>query len=304
MGPIVENVHKLTYQRNVMLAVQQKTSRFEMGFTYQSGLKGRKAQLIELIGATEAIIDGNRGGDTPNIDANLEPVWCVPHQIEWGKLIEKEDAIKALTDYQSPFVQNGAAAIVRGRDSVFASAIFANRLIGEDGTTSQAWDTTNKVVAVDVGKPSGFTTAGMNLRKIQRAKRYLRALHVDLDQEELWGSLNAQEMEELIEDIVANATIPAAKRAEYDRDKGIVYSVAGVNFVHYESMPDYDSNTYTSAIWCKSGMYYGDFSPLDIRAEPNPAKKYRIHPYMENWWGASRTEDQKVIKILNAKVPA
>lgn len=292
---VIQTAHKLTYQQNVLLAVQQKTSRFEMGFSYQSGLKGRQAQLLELIGATEAIVDAPRGGDTPNIDANIEPVWCVPRSIEWGKVIEREDWIKALTDYQSAFVQNGAAAIVRGRDRIFAAAIFGTRKIGQDGSTTSSWSATNRVVAADVG---AVAATGMNLKKIQRAKRLLRQQQVMLDEEELWGVLNAQEMEELINDIVSAST-EVRRTAELDRDRGIIYAVGGVNFVHWEDMPDYDGSTSTAAIWCKSGMHYGDFAPLTIDVQPNPQKKYRPHPFMENWFGATRSQDEKVIKILN-----
>ncbi len=297
MGPITD-AHKLSYSRNVQLAVQQKKSRFEQGFTYKSDLKGRQACMLELIGATTAIIDPPRGAPTPNIDANIEPVWVRPKQIVWGKVIEKEDAIKALTDYQSEFVQNGAAAIVRGRDDTFAKALFADRIIGQDGGSTSSYDTTAKVVAGDVGSTAA---TGMNLAKIQRAKRYLRAFYIDLDMEELWGVLNAQQMEELYNDIIANATTPQGKTAVLDGDKKLVHSVAGVNFVSYEGMTDYDGTYATSAIWCKSGMYYGDFDPLVTRVEPNPALMYRPHPFMENWWGASRSEDKKVIKILNKK---
>lgn len=297
MGPVTDE-HKLTYKSNIELAVQQKKSKFEQGFTYQDGLKGRSAQIIDLIGETNAILDGARGGDTPNIDNQTEPVWCAPRQIEWGKLIEKEDAIKALTDYQSPFVQAGAAAIVRGRDTVFATSIFADRKIGQDGSSTSSYDTTAKVVAVDVG---ALAATGMNLAKIQRGKRYLRAFYVDLDSEDLWGVLNAQSMEELYNDIIAASTTPQGKTAVLDSDKKMVHSVSGVSFVHYEGMTDYDGSTYTSAIWAKSGMHYGDFDPLQSSAEPNPAKKYRIHPYLENWFGATRSEDKKVIKVLNKK---
>ncbi|EKS26517.1 phage capsid protein [Afipia felis] len=299
MGPVTD-AHKIEYSRNVQLAVQQKKSRFEQGFTYHGDWKGREMIFEELIGPTSAIIDGNRGGDTPNIDANIEPVGVVPRQIEWGKLIEKEDAIKALTDYQSPFVQNGAAAIVRGRDQIFANAIFANRLIGQDGATSQAWDSTNKVVAQTVGSADGNTDTGMNLRKVQRGKRLLRAQYVDLDMEDLWGVLNAQEMEELYNDLLTINT-DTAKMAFVDHDLRLVHNVAGVNFVQFEGKADYDSTHYASAMWCKSGMHYGDFSPLHTSAEPNPAKKYRLHPYIENWFGASRSEDAKVIKLINKK---
>lgn len=299
MGPVTD-AHKLMYSKNVELAVQQKKSRFEQGFTYHGDWSGREMIFDTLVGPTEAIVDGSRGGDTPNIQQNLEPVGVRPRQIEWGLLIEKEDEIKALTDFQSIFVQNGAAAIVRGRDSVFAGALFSDRLIGQDGATQQAWDSTNRVVAQVVGSTDGNTDTGMNLRKIQRAKRLFRAQNIDLDMEQLWGVLNAQEMEELYNDLLTINT-DTAKMAFVDHDLKIVHNVAGVNFVSFEKKADYDSTHYASAIWCKSGMHYGDFSPLSVRAEPNPAKKYRIHPYMENWWGASRSEDAKVIKIINKK---
>ncbi|MGX9389759.1 phage capsid protein [Nitrobacteraceae bacterium UC4446_H13] len=298
-GPVTD-AHKLEYSRNVTLAVQQKKSRFEQGFTYHGDWRGREMIFETLVMPTEAIIDGNRGGDTPNIDSNVEPVGVKPRQIEWGKLIEKEDAIKALTDFQSPFVQNGAAAIVRGRDRVFASALFSDRLIGKDGATVQAWDSTGRVVAKEVGSSDGATDTGMNLRKIQRAKRLLRAQEIDLDAEDLWGVLNAQEMEELYNDLVSINT-DTAKMAFVDHDKKLVHAVAGVNFVSFEKKDDYDVSHYSAAIWCKSGMHYGDFSALEIRAEPNPAKKYRMHPYMENWWGSARSEDAKVIRIINKK---
>jgi hypothetical protein len=295
MGPITD-AHKIEYGRNVQLAVQQKRSRFEQGFTYHDDWKGRVMIFEELMGSAAAIIDGARGGDTPDIDSQVEPVAVLPHQIEWGKLIEKEDAIKALTDYQSPFVQVGAAAIVRGRDTVFASSLFGNRLIGQDGGTVQAWDSTNKVVAVDVG--STGTPNAMSIKKIQRAKRYLRQAYVDLDMEDLWGVLNAQQHEELYNDIVSVDTDSQRKDAVLDSSTKTVMRIAGVNFASYEGMTNFDVNTYTGAIWCKSGMHYGDFDPLTTKAEPNPAKKYRLHPYMENWWGAQRSEDIKVIKVL------
>lgn len=299
MGPITD-AHKIEYGRNVQLAVQQKTSRFIEGFTYHDDWQGRIMIFEELMGSAAAIVDGARGGETPDIDSNIEPVAVVPHQIEWGKLIEKEDAIKALTNYQSPFVQVGAAAIVRGRDAVFGSSLFGSRLIGQDGGTTQVWDTTNKTVVQTVGSGDGLTDTGMNVRKIQRGKRLMRAFYVELDMEDLWCVVNAQGMEELYNDILTINT-DYAKMSVLDTDKKHVSNVAGVNVVQWESMTDFDATHYTFAFWAKSGMHYGDFMPLTTTVQENPNKKYRLHPYMENWWGAQRSEDAKVIKIISKK---
>ena len=310
-GP-VSDTYKLQYSRLVLLAVQQRKSRFEMGFSYAPDLSGRQKMIMDLLEPTTAIVNGIRGGDTPNIEANHEPVWCTPIQIEWGKLIEKEDYIKALTDYESPYVQGGGAAIVRGRDLVFGTAILGSRIIGLDGTTTQAWVNTyvnqaganvSRAVPNTVGSADGLTATGMNVRKINRGIRIFNAQYVETDYEELWGALNAQGMEELYNDITTINT-DFAKMAVLDEQKRIVKRVAGVNWVSYEALPDIDANDFGGTMWCKSGMWYGDFDPITTRAEPNPSKKYRVHPYVENWFGATRSEDAKVIQISNAKAPA
>lgn len=297
MGPVTD-AHKLTYQRNVQLAIQQKRSKFEPAFTYHSDLKGRQAQLLEQIGATEAILDGARGGDTPNIDANIEPVWVRPRQIEWGKLIEKEDAIKALTDYNSPFCQNGAAAIVRGRDGIFAGAIFGSRLIGQDGTTSVAWDNTNRLVASTVGSSDGQTATGMNVKKLVRALRLYEEQEVDVEQEQIFAAMSSQAIEELYYDITY-VNKDYRDRAVLEEKR--VREILGIKIIPWQRFTDYDASTARAAVWLKSHMHYGDFDPLTTSAEPNPAKKYRLHPYMENWFGSARHADVGVVELRNKK---
>jgi hypothetical protein len=303
-GPYTDT-YKLTYQRLVELAVQQRKSRFEAGFTFHADLRGRQAQVLDLVEPTTAIVNGVRGGDSPNIEQNHQPVWIQPLQIEWGKLIEKEDWIKALTDYESAYVQSGAAAIVRGRDAVFAASLLGNRIVGLDGATSQAYTSPDTTVSNVVGSSDGATPAGMNVRKLQRAKRLLRQRYVEVDYEELWCAMNGQQMEELFNDILTINT-DEAKMAYIDKDTRMVQRVAGVNIVSFESIPliTGDAVDYTAVLWCKSGMHYADFDPLSTYAEPNPAKKFRVQCYTENWFGATRSEDAKVVQIATAQAPA
>lgn len=300
MGPITDE-HKLTYQRNVALVVQQMRSLFESAFSYQSNLAGKRAQILDLIGKAKTNKNGSRGGDTPNIDVPTEPVWCKPDQYDTGYLFEKEDIIKALTDFQSPFVQSFGAAMARDPDiGTFAPALFGTRLIGEDGTTSQAWDSTNKVVTVGVGYSTtdDTTATGMNVKKIIRGLRLWQALKVDIQMEDKWMALDAQGVEELYRDITYI-------NKDY-RDKAVlegkqVREILDVKIIPYEDLPDYDGSTRTAAMWCKSGMHWGEFSPLEITIGPNIAKKNRTQLYMEKWVGATRSEDAKVLKVLNKK---
>lgn len=315
VGP-VSDTYKLAYNQNINLAVQQMSSRFTDFMTYAPDLRGRQMQILDLVEPTTAIIDGVRGGSTPNIDANHEPVWIKPRQIEWGKLIEKEDYIKALTDYQSPYVQGGAAAIVRGRDLVFATQLFGNRIIGLDGTTNSAFTVASRFVADTVGSADGLTRQGMNVRKQNRAIRLLKAQYVEMQYESLCGLFNAQASEELYNDILTINT-DYAKMAVLDVATRQVQRVGAVSYQTYESLPDVtaaqalaggqtaqDANDFGAMIFCKSGMWYGDFEPLTTSVEPNPSLKYRLHPYTENWWGATRGEDAKFVLVSLFKTPA
>jgi hypothetical protein len=316
-GP-VSDTYKLRYSMLVVQAVQQMKSRFEDFFTEASDVAGRQKQILDLLEPTTAIVDGIRGGDTPNIDTNHEPVWMSPRQIEWGKLIEKEDYIKALTDYEGPYVMGGAMAMMRAKDLIYVTALLGNRIIGLDGTTTAAWVNTftgqdgnahNRYVPNTVGSADGATAVGFNVRKINRAKRIFKQQYVEVEYEALIACVNAQADEELYNDIITINT-DYRKMAVLDEQERVVHRVAMTDIVTYENIPGTPAVTgdvgadYVGAMWCKSGMYKGYFSPLATYADPSPTKKFRIQCYAEEWMGTTRSEDAKIVQIGNAQAPA
>ncbi|UPJ43929.1 hypothetical protein IVB40_07620 [Bradyrhizobium sp. 40] len=302
MGPITD-AHKLTYQNNIMLAVQQKRSRLDMGFSYQTGLSGRQSTMVELIGSASAVVDLGRKADTPDIDNSIEPVWITPRQLAWGKLIEKEDAIKALTDYQGPFTQAGAAAMVRGKDTILSQAMFGSRKIGADGTTVSAWAGQTVTVGIGASSTDDTTATGMNVRKLLRGRRLMQSGQVITGDEELFYSGNAQQIEELFRDLTFISH-------DYRNGKPLETPDEPQRILNITILPpndgsaafaDYDGSTYTSALFCKSGVYWGEFDPLTVNVPLRPDKMMRPHPQMEQWLGAARSEDIKVVKILTKK---
>jgi hypothetical protein len=291
-GP-VSTEYKLTYQRNVELAIQRMPGKFEKAFTYHADLKGETAQVLDLVGATTAIVNGARGGDTPNIEGSHEQTWVAPQQIEWGKVIEREDYIKALTDFQSAYVQSGALAVRRAREDIMAASLYGSRLTGKTGTTVTAYSNTNRVVAEDVGS-TGVT--GMNVKKILRAFHLLEDQFIDIEMEQIFLALNPTEIEQLYNDITYVNTDYRSKSVLEEKR---VLSILGIDIIPTTILPNLDSDTHRAFLWCKSAMHWGDFMPIRTDVAQNPAKKYRPHPYIENWMGASRGQDEKVIEILN-----
>lgn len=296
MGPITDT-HRLTYQMNMELALQQTRSKLDAAFNYQTGLSGRIAQMIELYGSTTAVKNLGRKADTPDIDSSVEPVWVTPTQLAWGRLMEKEDVIKAVMDPQSQFIKVGAAAMVRGKDEVLRDATFGSRRIGQDGGTTSSWN--GDTVAVGIGSSDDATATGMNVKKLIRGVRYLQSRQVDIDTEQLFAKVNAQGMEELYRDITYINTDYRGKSVLEGKQ---VREIMGITIIPADGSAaeaNYDGSTYTSALWCKSGMLWGEFSPLTSDIPLRADKMNRPHPQSEQWLGATRTEDYKVVKVLN-----
>lgn len=300
MGPITD-AHKLHYTANMALALQQKTSKLEQGFTFQSDLKGRIAQFIELYGTTSAVKDLGRKADTPDIDSPVEPVWVTPRQLVWGKLMEKEDAIKAVMNPQSSFIQAGAASMVRGKDEILRDAVFGSRRIGQDGGTTSAWAGDTVTAGIGASSTDDTTATGFNVRKILRGIRLLQTRQVDIDTEQLFAETNAQGMEELYRDITYVNTDYRSKSVLEGKQVREILGVTIISADGSAAQADYDGSTYTGALWAKSGLHWGEFDPLTSDMPLRPDKLNRAHPFSEQWLGASRSEDYKVVKILNKK---
>lgn len=292
-GPVTDT-HRITYRENVILALQEKKAQFDDTFMYDSDLSGRQVRMLNIVGTTEARVDQPEGGDTPDVEITHEPVWVLPRRLDWGKIITKEDQIKALTDYKSEYVQSGAAAMVRRKNAILAEALFAPRLIGPDVPVSTPW--AGKTVPQTVGSSDGATNVGMNVKKILRAFRFMEEDEIMIEEEDIYLALDPVEIEDLYYDLTyvnkdyRNKAVIEEKR---------VLEILGIPIIPTKRIADNAANVSSAALWCKSGMGWGEFDPITVKSEPNPAKQFREHCYMEQWLGATRLQDQKVVRILN-----
>jgi hypothetical protein len=300
----VTAAHRLAYKENVELAVQQKRSRFENYFTYQGNLSGRQMRVLELIGSTEARVDAERGGDTPHIEPRVEDVWLRPRRLDWGRLIEKEDTIKALIDYSAVAVQDGAAAIARGRDRIMAAAFFGPRIVGQDGSQApEAYSNPNGNVPINYVKSGTAVNSGLTIPKLIRGLSILSAGEVDLEQDTACCAVTNIQMEDLYNSLQFTSK-DFRDKAVFDDKERTVLSFMGITFVRWQGLPTVTGQATQRRIplWIKSGMHYGPFSELETQLERNVNKNYRLHPYMETWVGATRSEDAKVVEIICSEV--
>src|SRR3990167_4926820 len=129
------------YQANVELLLQQSDSRLRGAFTVGTHV-GKAASIVEQFGSAVAQLKTGRHADTPLLDLSQDKRWVFPLDYEWASLIDHEDKLRMLIDPTSPYARAGAAAMSRAMDDEILDKIFGTNFTGENGTTSDTFDTT------------------------------------------------------------------------------------------------------------------------------------------------------------------
>lgn len=296
-GPI-EAVHKVRYNDNVMLALQRKLSIFRPAFSVIANVVGVETQAVELIGKSQAQRNAPNNAPTPNIPPSHAGIWVKPDRLTWGRTIPTSTTILAATQYDSLYVQEGAAAMRRGEDEIMAEKFFGPRLVKQDETglyTVVPFDTANQQIAVNYG--AGANT-GLTVKKFVAAHSKMIDAQVDIDHEETFCAITGKQNEALYGEL--QVTSKDYRNKAVFEDKRVVQFM-GVTLLTYSDLPKDGSGYRRIPFWVKSGMHVGDAMPLTTSIERNPAMQYQPHPFMEEWIAATRSEDEKVIEILCAE---
>lgn len=292
-GPI-EASYKIRYSDNVQLAVQQLDSRFTDCFTMMPGVSGKMLQAVELIGTSDAMIDTAEAAPTPDIPAKHEGIFVKPRRAIWGRVIKQGDKLQAATDYTSPYVQEGAGAIIRARDNILSQALLGPRLIKNsesDVPVSVAFDTANRTIANNY-KAGG--AVGMTVSKWVGALTKLGLTDLDLDAQDIYCAMDMRQNEDLFGQLQVTSK-DYVNRAVF-QDK-FVREFMGVKIKIFNRLSKSGSDR-ECVFWAKSGMHWGEAMPLEKHLERNPAIEYRPHAFMETWFAATRSEDEKVVRVL------
>lgn len=298
-GPVDATSKKL-YADNVALALQQKDSRFTECFSYIAGLKGKEMQAVELIGASQAIEDLPHSAPTPHIPPKHEGINVRPRRLSWGRTVPNQTRIMNVVDYNSLYVQEGAAAMIRARDRRLFEAIFAPRLIANDesgAVSSVAW--AGQTVAInETGSGASGGNTGLVPGKLLKAIEILINSDVYVEGEDIYCGVAGQDNTVMMMQQLFTSSDYRSASGSFDRK--VMDTALGVKFVRYPSRLTLNggSGYRELPLWVKSGMHWGEAMAFETMIERDPGMQYQLHPFIDGWIGATRSEDEKVIKIL------
>jgi hypothetical protein len=277
------------YKANVELLLQQKESRLA-GAVMTGSHVGKAASVVEQFGEATAQLKTGRHSDTPLLDLSQDKRWVFPLDYEWASLIDKEDQLRAIIELSSPYAQAGAAAMQRAKDDVILSAMFGTNYKGENGTTSETFDTTTYQVGVN----EGGTASSINSAKLKASIRRLMTANKGELTESVYGAIGAYEHDALLKEIeVVNKDYANGAVLE----SGKVKRFMGVDFILTERLTITSGNRLIP-IWLKSGLYLGLWQDMVAEIGKRADKSYATQVYLCMTLGATRTQAGKLIQVL------
>ena len=273
------------YSTNVGLLLQQRGSKLRECVTMGS-YTGKAAKAVEQIGSVTAQKRTSRHFVTPLISTPHDARWVFPTDYEWADLIDDADKLRMLIDPTSPYAQNGAYALGRAMDTDIIDAALGTSKTGENGTTSTAFASAQQIAA---------GAAGLTVAKLREAKKILLANEVDVENDPLYIAVTAKQLD----DMLGTTQVTSA---DYNTVKALVQgqvdTFMGFKFVQTELLGVDGSSDRRVIAWAKSGVHCGVWNDISGKVTERADKSYSNQVYVKGTFGATRTEEGKVVEIL------
>lgn len=281
------------YEREIssnweMLA-QQKDSRLGESVLNVS-FRGKRKYFNQLEEGSMTEVT-ERKGDTPDGDTTGYKYWIYRRKFEFVRTWDEDDQLNLgeVSLPNSDEVQSMVAASNRTKDDVIIAAFDGTRYIGENGTTSDAFDTAYQVANNYV--PSGSAAdSGLTVAKILEAKRLLDVAEVeDMDRYFVTGSKQIQDL--LLTTQVTSADYNTVKALA----EGRVEKFAGFTFKRSERLT-VASNVRSCFAYAKSGVKFAEIG-REVHVDQLPNRRHATQLRGVYRCGAVRTENKRVIRV-------
>ena len=274
------------YTTNVQLLLQQRGSVLRPYCSTGSYI-GKTAKAVEQIGAVTAQKKTSRHSDTPLISTPHDARWIFSEDFEWADMIDDQDKLRMLIDPTSPYAMNGAYALGRSLDDIIIAAALGTAKTGENGSTDTAFATATQQIAV------GAT--GLTIAKLRTARKILKANEVDVMNDPLYIAVTAQQVDDLLGTTEVTSSDFNSIKALVQGD---IDSFMGFKFVNIERLGLDGSGDRRCFAWAKSGLHVGMWNDINTKITERADKSYATQVYVKGTFGATRTDEKKVVEII------
>ncbi len=298
-GQNVPNHYYTEFSRNINHQLQQKNSR--LGDKVDEGPHtGEKASPVDQVGKGEMTDIVSRFQPMGRTDLPAARRWVFPTSSGFPQLLDTFDALKLLTDPKSKYVEGAVMAGNRRKDRHIITGFFADALTGVNAGTTETFGTALTTASgYNVGVGVGGAASGLNVAKLKEGLRAMRAFDVDLETEQPYCAVRADEMDDLMNEIQVISLDFNDKPVLVE---GRVKRFLGIEFTHTQLLgTGTDDAAGTSGmipLWVKSGMHYGTWQAQTTSiSQRNDLEGLPWQAYVMMTGGATRLELGRVIRI-------
>lgn len=277
------------YQTNVELLLQQMGPKVMPTFSMMTAT-GKSAVAADQIGAVEADERTTRYDDITFADPVHTRPWVYPRTFDKAIALDSFDQMRMLSDPKSKYVMDVVAALGRKQDDEAIRAFFADRNVGETGSTSSSFPSAQQV-GVDVGG----TGSPLNVEKLQAGIQKLEEAEVDLDREQLFCIVTPRQKRALMNEI--EVTSGDFFKGEVMRTRSMS-GFLSINFITSNRLLLDGSSYQRIPLYVGSGMRFCQWD--GVKTDVSQRKDKRGLPwqvYGEVTSGAVRVEDARVVEI-------
>lgn len=303
MSQQIEVNRSQMYSTSVYHLVQQKESKLS-GAVRNETLKGKRG-FYDAIGPVTAVKRQGRHSATPQMDTPHVRRSVTTADYEWSDRVDDQDKLRMIWDPTSYYVQAAAMAFNRAKDAVIRDAFDAVALTGQEGTTQVALPTSRMIAA-----STGSAHSVLNVNTLRKIKYMFDKLDID---EQIYMAVDAMDIQNLLKEVEVTS-------ADYNTVKALVNgqvdSFMGIKFITYNALQleseiikfnnagAYDAGG-TSAqnyrkcfAWVQSGMLMATSENVTTKIAEDPTHGFNTIVYARMSIGATRMEEEKVLKVL------
>lgn len=295
--------HRITFNDQTMLAQQAYGSKLRATVT-EYPVSGEAAAMVEYYDKVKAKRREGRGVTIEDNASNIRRRWLtyLP-TFSSGQLIDTADKFQGMQNFQSPLMKTHYNAVGRFVDEdVILNGIFGDAYEGKVPGTPITFPGA-QTVGVIVQSGVGVSAVGMNLEKIKTSRKMFAQADFDLDQEEPYLLLTAQQIDDLSDEI-------ELKSKDYVDDAGPQFSRSGKLskvwnhwIIEYQALPSKvntaggGATSQRNVAYMKSCVGLGVWKDITSNAAVQPQMYNELYMWTEANMDARRLNEKGVIEI-------
>lgn len=271
------------------LALQQKQSKFRDKVSWASPVKGDGAQVVDHVLPFEAETGGDDYGDTKWTHPSFAPRWAFPTPVRVTVPVTTTDKLSMLADPSNELTQSILAAQNRALDGkIIVPSFFREVTGGKDK---------DKTFAFGTSRIFGDGSTGLTRDLMDQSYEQFEKDEVDLEEERPWIAITPRQHRLL-------RNLAEVKNRDFEKLGGVIKDGRVEQFMGFmvtmsnRLKVNEATNIVEMPVWVPSGMAVQPWLEPKIKISERPDKNYTTQLFCEARYGAIRTEEGRVHKIL------